>query len=522
MLKILIADDQLCVRQELSGKIREVYSNPYEIHEAENGRDAVELAVLHKVNLIFLDMNMPLMDGIEFLEAHERCFREAHIVVLSAFDDFYYTQSAIRHKVDNYILKPINNNELYETLLTAECRILDEDTSDNVAFAKKQNYFSMSFHDFLTSNDIFVNIERLLERSGLQFDRYDNYAIFIVSSDDLPLQSLVAYIDSRLSLKEPEFFCYANGSTVTLIVDSGSKPERDFSRILEVMETIAGRIHCGYCTDISGYSDLQRGYRQAEEAYWYSCQDSSPAVCSFSQTKEQNRHSQCRQYAADLVGAIVDSKHDDLETLTGSLLNSQMLSYGGQASGAISFAQSFAYEFYNEIDACYSYMLPNIALNKNTALAEVHNGLSVCDSLFDVKVILKKWIGEISETIRQVLSVGNSDHVVSYILKYVHDNFKTDLSVTRIANELSMNYSYISDLFSKKMGMKLTAYITSYRLKKSCALLLETNDRVYEVAENTGFHDAKHFGKQFKKHYGLSPGEFRNNNIAIHRAKHLR
>jgi len=81
-----------------------------------------------------------------------------------------------------------------------------------------------------------------------------------------------------------------------------------------------------------------------------------------------------------------------------------------------------------------------------------------------------------------------------------------------ISSELFLNTSYLGQLFKKEYGCNFTECVNKCRIYEACRLLLETNYRVYEVADMVGFPDNRYFVTIFKKYIGKTPSDFRENN----------
>lgn len=112
MWKALIIDDEKPVRIAISklGKWSHFQIEPPLM--AANGKEA--LAVMREVHpdLVFVDMSMPIMDGLEFLKAASAEFSDSRFIIISGYDDFSYAQQAIRYGVMDYLLKPIIEDDL--------------------------------------------------------------------------------------------------------------------------------------------------------------------------------------------------------------------------------------------------------------------------------------------------------------------------------------------------------------------------------------------------------------------------
>lgn len=88
--------------------------------------------------------------------------------------------------------------------------------------------------------------------------------------------------------------------------------------------------------------------------------------------------------------------------------------------------------------------------------------------------------------------------------------YAADLTLAALAERLHISKGYLSGLFKQEMMLTVTQYITMLRMQRASQLLLETPLKIHEVAEAVGYHDDSYFGLSFKKAYGMSPAQFRN------------
>ncbi|MBF4695936.1 response regulator transcription factor [Fusibacter ferrireducens] len=114
MHKILIVDDEYFERQSLKIILNEM-PEPLKIYEAENGLDALKIMDSEKIDLIFMDIKMPKMDGIEACRHIRIHNKTVAIVILTAFADFEYAREAIKVDANDYLLKPSRPEKVAET-----------------------------------------------------------------------------------------------------------------------------------------------------------------------------------------------------------------------------------------------------------------------------------------------------------------------------------------------------------------------------------------------------------------------
>jgi two-component system response regulator YesN len=116
MHKLLIVDDDQIIRAGMQQSIEWEDHGIRVIGTASNGRECLEMIPECLPDIILTDIKMPFMDGLELGEKLREIMPSTKLIIFSGFDDFEYAQKAIKINVAEYVLKPINSNELTETL----------------------------------------------------------------------------------------------------------------------------------------------------------------------------------------------------------------------------------------------------------------------------------------------------------------------------------------------------------------------------------------------------------------------
>lgn len=114
--KVLIADDEPIIREGIREAVDWEALNMSVVDEAEDGEEALEKALVHRADVLLVDLNMPIMNGLALIREAKRELPECRFVIVTGHDEFDYARQAIRFGVDEYLLKPANPVQLKETL----------------------------------------------------------------------------------------------------------------------------------------------------------------------------------------------------------------------------------------------------------------------------------------------------------------------------------------------------------------------------------------------------------------------
>lgn len=119
MIKVLVADDEVTIRKGLKKLLLSFNLNLDVNNEASDGELALDIAKKFKPDIMLVDINMPFLNGLEFLEQIKQNLPYTIAIVISGYDEFEYARKALQLGVFDYLLKPINRKKLYEILVKA-------------------------------------------------------------------------------------------------------------------------------------------------------------------------------------------------------------------------------------------------------------------------------------------------------------------------------------------------------------------------------------------------------------------
>ena len=119
-----VVEDEKIIARNIVKNIEEINPHFKVIKTFSNGADAWDYIVQQPPHVVFTDISMPIMDGIELASKIYEASDYIKCVVITGYADFTYAQSAIRYGVEDYLLKPVNKDELNKTLKSLETSIV--------------------------------------------------------------------------------------------------------------------------------------------------------------------------------------------------------------------------------------------------------------------------------------------------------------------------------------------------------------------------------------------------------------
>lgn len=137
MIKVLIAEDEFPLLRGIAKLIEKADQDFSVVMLAKNGKEALEYLENHEVDVVFTDINMPLVDGLQILKYIKEKKPWIISVVISGYQDFSYAQQAIRYEAKRYLIKPIENHELCVLLQELKDQILSQKETKKDMLLKK-------------------------------------------------------------------------------------------------------------------------------------------------------------------------------------------------------------------------------------------------------------------------------------------------------------------------------------------------------------------------------------------------
>lgn len=156
MSSILLVDDERWVRTALR-KVIERCDQPCQIvRECANGQEALDWLASHEADVVITDVRMPVMDGIALVQALRERTNPPEVVMISGYDDFPYLQFALRAQVADYLLKPVEVEEMRRCLETLLDRLMKAGNSltESPSGAGAESSTSAAFPEEMTDSPI--------------------------------------------------------------------------------------------------------------------------------------------------------------------------------------------------------------------------------------------------------------------------------------------------------------------------------------------------------------------------------
>lgn len=494
---------------------------------ARNGREALEKARALKPDLILCDIRMPVMDGIAFLAELRTFDEEAEVIMLTGYAEFEYARSAIRHRVRDYVLKPINYDELAALLArTAESlrarRLARRDEEKRLGWAADLAYEKM-VQDLLLgvaepagahlplpgTKDgpagrkiryavMLANADVCAQRAEGTADRERerklwNFAVRNVLKETLPPENGLRV--AVLQMRDGEWCVVAGFAGECGEPDIPAWAGRLHRTVLDLLRI---RLSVCYYPVPASAGELAAVYRKLRWAVQTAPDDGRDAW-PLEESGEREEDGQPVWETMDrLVAAVKRNDRGGAEQMMERLAFRLQAAASRSLAGAEKMAHFCALFLLRE--------MRGLQVLSPEAEKDAWERLERADRLAVVVDILRRLT-------RGCLAVQagkkTADRLMEAAKDYVDRHLTRDLGVDEVADHLGISASYFSLLFKRRFGMTFVEYVTSERIEMAKTMLLLTDRSVAEIGRAVGFAERRYFTKVFQKRTGERPSAFR-------------
>jgi two-component system response regulator YesN len=531
--KAIIADDEPKLIQliKLLGKWEELDIEI--VDECLDGRTALESIKRNRPDFVLSDIKMPELDGLELIQEVRKSGVDCFFVLISGYRHFEYARSAISLNVVDYLLKPIDEEQLNITL-EGLCRQMRKKEADQASFTeldtlhKQQSREQLKvFWNHLRGDVVNGRLKTTDPIASLQVynDTYhtsftkpcfqvvtistDSSGVF--QNDNSILQGQIDQFIAKISNEHTDYYYnldYCGGILVINFDEYGRKTVRDnitaLYYALRDMSEIYGqfRLNLGVGRAVDSIRDLPRSYNEALAAEWGRLITVQNGILEYSQVAAFPHFSFqdiCpKEDLSSLCDCVKYLRREELGSVFQRLAERARMrsnSYPGDMSDV----------FFDLVGA----ITKNLSEDKRRrmvndcfyAYLEARNFGQVMKLVYEA---LDQYVKEEMEAARQ-----KAKKPIHEAQQFIRENYFRGISQEEVAAYSNVSPAYLSKLFKSELGIGFNDYLTKVRLHAAEELLANSTLNIKEIALAVGYPDEKYFSRLFKKNSGIKPSEYR-------------
>ena len=494
-MNIVIVEDEIKIRNGLS-RLLSSYDEHKVIAKAKNGKEGIDAISTLRPDLVFTDIKMPEMDGLQMLEQLKADGISCHSVILTGYAEFDYAKRALNCGADEYLLKPITVDAVEKVLNDITIKINKEATKID---ANPSSYIRAIISGALDNSEENLKVaERIFKLSS-------GYALSFVRGYSPKGKFSYEALEGKFR-DYKGFHVSDDGKDLFLIIDKSKSKYKSDEEIMAMLNRRLSVIN------------------ELKDSIWY-----IKSVSSIDKLKDIALKSEKKFLFSQMLDRKIIIDDDNLKSIEKDYKYSQELEkevekilVKGNANTwkewSNSFTKGLEGKCYNPASVRQLYLnLANYIIqlaikiwpDKGRQLRELESveKISKAKVLYELKECLDEQAMLIyaSETTRDDIH----NYTILKAIAYIRENYANKIAQEDVANYLSITPEYLSTLFHREMNKTFSAFVNEFRVSHAKRLLKGSDLKIYEIAERVGFTDTKYFNRVFKDIEGVSPKEFR-------------
>ncbi|WP_407267758.1 response regulator [Radiobacillus sp. PE A8.2] len=500
-MNVVVVDDQRLSRLNIINMINWNQLGLKLVGEYTNGKEAYESIRETSPDIIITDVRMPLMSGLQLAEKANDEFEDISFIIVSGFGDYEYVRKSLQLDAVDYILKPVEESELNQALEKTINKRLTIKQEEHTTLDKLRENFFYTYLGFINESD-----EKLNEIfKDIHFGSLDNpvCAIVLEHLPDEATKVIESYFVGCQTMQ-------MKSRGVHLLIVSGTLTDVTF--ISDALKRVNNDFYCGaICIGpvFKGMENLVDSVRMAFDTYtlqksmsysdhtepitYEQMHSTSLAKLKFNRNLEHEWLQKFTEGNWDEANLIL---HDILDIFKNSNPPNHHLIDG-----------FFTYIFLKGISELYEMSI--IQEKEFVNACEIAKKIPLNKDLNEKKRVITSFFKEVLENKTKLQRMKVND-LIQNAKDYVDHHYFENISLSDLAQRFYISPSYFSILFKQNYQVNFLEYLTNLRMKYAGQLLAkQPNKKIQEVAILSGYQDLKYFRKLFKRHYGCTPQEYK-------------
>ncbi|MGG1516347.1 response regulator [Paenibacillus oryzisoli] len=519
-INILLVDDEAIDLEWLRVRVEAAQCPGLRVAgTVKSGFAALACMKEERIDIVLSDIRMPIMSGFEFARKAKEINPEVRIAFISGHEDFSYAKEAIQLEAYDYLLKPVDDDEL-ATMIEGLCAKVEEDRRHRSSLSEALPYVQreLLLRWFQEASPVTAE-ERLAEYMAPFIEK--GTAVALIDADDLERYSKEMTVEERRALwtsveqhlmdsvRTKGLGNLMNGfaNRFVLLATGGVGIGQELEELIRAFgERFPFTLTVGLGDRAYSQDELHYSYRQAEMALsikWVLGKNRVIRdITSQQPVKSGTVH--IERIFEEVLQAILDY---DLVKIDDGLTAIFRPDYAPHRKS----------EAYDLIIRMTSKLHGDLQqLNEN--LYELLNWEShQPDVLFEFETMndIVSWLRRRLFELSELLFVKRRKHdrkLIADIRSYVGERLDNKVTLKEVAAKFDFTPNYLGHLFKAETGMGFSDFMNDVRMKRACELLDDPRLKVYEIADRIGYKNVIYFNRSFKQATGMTPREYRKKN----------
>jgi two-component system response regulator YesN len=516
-MNVLLVDDEAIDLEWLRRRVAGSSLPLNVIGTANSGFAALKIMESEQIDIILSDIRMPIMSGIDFARKAKEINPQAQLVFISGHEDFSYAKEALHLNASGYLLKPVDDGELYDMLASLCSKVEQErerhrSVEEALSLVNQElllRWFNDAVHDE-PQEHIKPFVEQLL-RIGTSVAIIERDDVEWKLTDEERRSQLAQHAQFVLQFVRDHHIgtlIVAHNSRIVLL--SGMHDDRLGTLLQELIQAVRAEfpitITIGIGMHAADFGQLRESYRQAEAAL------SAKWLLGKNRLIKDVSQSSSRR-------ALAPNVEESVNQMLQAILEYDLVLVDDCLLRLFNDNVTIAHknDIYDLIIRITSKLHADL-LQRNENLYDLlkwdsHQPavLFQFETMDDILSWLRRRFFELSELL-YVKGQKQKRKLFEEIAQYVDDHLEHRITLKEVAAHFDFTPNYLGHLFKEETGTLFSDFLNERRMNKVCTLLADPTLKVYEIAEKVGYKNIIYFNRQFKQSTGMTPGEYRKKN----------
>lgn len=515
MYNILLTDDEQIMVDSLTFILNKNFSEQVQIFSATSGTEALEIVAKNQIDIIFMDINMPGLNGLETVRYIMHSKPETVVIILSAFDEFQYAQEAVSLGAFKYLTKPVNRNTVIDTVREAMSAVDKKrgQLSNEVELHKKLDLVSpMVESDFIYSAAF-----------GGDNDVSDYFSYFEIEDcvwcfccleiPNAESKKLLEIYTKIRSILTPKTHCIIGSFMMNRIAIFFYFPSKmykngDCSVITENIKSLYNLLSIQIKSGIrAGVSKIEVSPAATGSAYnkalemLNSAPEQGGIIFADEWVGKQEKKSGAGEIAEKIFARIRAGDAGGLQAFIGKYFEALQKKYDNIDKIKNSLFELIvnARNIATEVDASYH----------NESFDNAFSILSKENDMSKLELFVRNLCTESAATVLEASSRAVNP-IIEKASAFISQHLSENISLEDTAQAVNVSAFYLSKLFKEEKNVNYVTYVSDARMEKACSLLKDNSLSIKEISAEVGFNDQNYFSRTFRNKFGMTPTEFRD------------
>lgn len=530
MYKVVLVDDEQIVIEGIKFMLEDQFDDMEVVAMANSGREAIEVCQQVVPDIVFMDIKMPGINGIEAITAIKSRHQKAKFIIVSAYEQFDYAKQAVELGVSHYILKPVSQDKLTKVVKKVQEEIDQERFSKQQEMANKEKLekiIPVLEHGFIYALMLNADYREELYKYQELFEIHKDraYVMVLEFGDEgnqetlenkigsgLKGQNLYPKVQSAIKYKCKSIVgpMMINRITTVVFASEGlSEYEQRLSAISladQIKNAIEAIVDATIYIGIGGTYPFEKIRHSFEEAVYVLNRMTDERVLHINDITKNNLSNEEYSYLdikedeMHIVNLVESSKSEAIEEALKQFFIHVERKFG---HSLVDMQNTVTELMVMILSSSYQHQIIDSEAGYDTYLQEIRT--------FDQILMLQNWCVQKVLNISTLIQDTRELHVSTLVVEakaYIDEHYNEELSLPDVSKQVSVSPQYFSKIFKEELGMSFVEYVRMKRMDVAKDLLRQKQFSIKEICYQIGYNDPNYFSRLFKKLVGVSPSDY--------------